>query len=119
MTTSSPTRNALLLLFAVVLVASISYIATISHADSPRPTIMAGAITLFGVIPPLYLGQALPNAAARQLAVVAWRMAIMLPSVIVATRFEDHERNCFLTALLACYFVALVLESWLLIRGAE
>ncbi|MEZ6138265.1 MAG: hypothetical protein R3C53_25560 [Pirellulaceae bacterium] len=110
-----------LITLAVLLAASFGYVATISHAGqiSLRPAAMAVAATLFGALPPLAFGSVLSNAAARQLAVVAWRMAIMLPALFIMNKFDGMERICFIRCLLACYFVALLLESGLLIRDAR
>lgn len=118
---SVPFRNSLLIVAAVAIAATISYLATISHGISSRPqtALIAALVTLLGTLPPLHFGRLLSNSAANQLAVVAWRMGIMLPAVAMALRFENEERKCFLIALLACYFVSLLLESWLLIRDVR
>ena len=114
-------RNVCLITLLVCLAGGLSYLATISHGTShaAAPAAMATAATLFGILPPLCFGRLLPNGAANQLAVVAWRLAIMLPALAIAWRFDGAQRNCFLMTLMACYFVGLPLESWLLIRDVR
>ncbi len=114
-------RNVLLLTAAVGLATWAARLATISHGytASQNPFVLAALVTLFGTVPPLLLAGLLRNGAANQLLVVAWRLAIMLPALALATRLEGDERKCYLIALMACYFVSLPLESWLLIRDAR
>jgi hypothetical protein len=114
-------RNSLLIVAMVAIAAQLSYLATISHGiiTRPQPAVIAALVTLMGMLPPLHFGRLLGNGAANQLAVVAWRMGIMLPAVAIATRYDHGQRKCYLIALLACYFVSLLLESWLLIRGVR
>ncbi len=110
--------KASLITLPVLLTAWISYRATISHGVvvGPKPAWVAALVTLFATLPPLYLTRLLANCATNQFAGMAWRIAIMFPALIIATRYEAEERKCYLIALLACYFVALPLESWILIR---
>lgn len=110
--------NSLLLMSAVGLAGGVSYLATFSRVGplSPVPATSAVAVTLLGCLPALWLSRLLFNGVARQLAVVMLRLGILLPSLALLRFWEGDERNCFLTALLACYFVALPLESWLLIQ---
>ncbi len=105
----------------VSVTACLSYLATISHglAATANPPMIAALVTLMGTLPPLFFGRLLSNSAANQLAIVAWRIGIMLPAVAIAWRFDGDERKCYLIALLACYFVSLPLESWLLIRDVR
>ncbi len=118
---SPPIRNALIISVLVTAAAWISYLATISHGFSPhpKPAVVAALVTLMGTLPPLFFGRLLSNGAANQLAVVAWRIGIMLPAIAIAARYAGEERKCYLIALLACYFVSLPLESWLLIRDVR
>lgn len=111
----------MLIALLVVLAAWISYRATISHGlvSGPWPAISAALITLLATLPPLYFTRLLSNGAANQLAVVSWRLAIILPAVALATKYVDDERKCYLITLLACYFISLPLESWLLIRDVQ
>ncbi|MCC7333670.1 MAG: hypothetical protein IT422_01150 [Pirellulaceae bacterium] len=118
---STPFRNSLVITLLIVAAAWISYRATISHDanSNPKPAVVAALVTLFATLPPLYFRRLLSNGAANQLAVVAWRMAIMLPALAIAARYSGDERKCYLIALLACYFVSLPLESWILIRDVR
>lgn len=105
----------------IVAAAWISYRATISHGvhSSAKPAVVAALVTLFATLPPLYFTRLLSNGAANQLAIVAWRIAIMLPALAIAARYAGDERKCYLIALLVCYFVSLPLESWILIRDVR
>ncbi len=115
------TRNALVVSAAIVGAGVISLLATISHGWEQviRPVAIATSATLFGLVPPLLISKMMRNVAAKQLLVVAWRLGIMLLALLLATRFLDEERKWYLNTLLACYFVALPLESWLLIVDAR
>ncbi len=116
-----PLTKALLIALAICLSAWISYRATIGHgiAVSPQTAQVAALVTLFATLPPLFFTRLLPNGATNQFAVMAWRMGIMFPALTIVTRFEGDERKYYLIALMACYFVALPLESWLLIRDVR
>ncbi len=85
----------------------------------PQLCLTAAVIALFGCLPPLWFSRWFQQGAAAQLAVVAWRFASLMPALVVLRRLEGPERNCFMYTMLACYFVALSLESWLLIRDAQ
>lgn len=118
---NTPFKNALIITVLIAAAATISYRATISHGvdSNSKPVVVAAVVTLFATLPPLYFTRLLSNTAANQLAIVAWRIAIMFPAVAIATRYTADERKCYLIALLACYFVSLPLESWLLIRDVR
>src|SRR5690606_18927858 len=111
----------LLIVLPVLLTAWISYRATISHgvAVGPKPAWVAALVTLCATIPPLYFTRLLANGAINHFAGIAWRIAIMFPALVIATRYVAEERKSYLIALLACYFVALPLESWILIRDVR
>lgn len=113
--------NTIAVTAAVLGAAYASTLATISHGTSAssRPAYLAALIVLLAVIPPLHFGRLNINAAAKQLLVVAWRLAILLPSAALAAKMDGEARKCFLVALLACYFISLPLESWLLIRDVR
>lgn len=110
--------KSILLVTAISAAAGLAYVATLSRVGSvgATPAWVALAVTLMGCLPPLGFSSLFTNGAACQLAVVAWRLAALLPSLALLGYWEGAERNCFLICLLACYFVALPLESWLLIR---
>jgi len=114
-------RNAVIVSLAIGVVGGLSLAATISHGWEQvfRPVATATCATLFGLVTPLLISKMMRNAAAKQLLVVAWRLGIMLPALFLATRFFEEERKWYLNTLLACYFVALPLESWLLIVDAR
>ena len=118
---TQPLKTALILGSAITLAGVLSYLATISHGyvSTALPAFLAVAATMMGSLPPLLFGRLLANGAGSQLAVVAWRLAVMLPALAIAPRLPGDERNCYLISLLACYFVALPLESWLLIRDVR
>lgn len=109
---------------SVAVTATVSYLATINHGTqvSSRPAVVAACIVCLAALPPLFAGRLLSrlrNGAANQLLIIAWRMGIMLPALAVASRYEAAERKYYLVTLLACYFVSLLLESWLLIRDVR
>lgn len=114
-------RDALTLTLAIVATAVLSRIATISHAPQigNLPVIWAGSAVALSCVPGLSFRALFPNGAALQLAAVTWRMMAMLAALGCAGFLEGAARNCYLTSLLACYFVALPLESWLLIRQSR
>jgi hypothetical protein len=96
-------------------------IATFSHASFAGlwPVLGAALVTIFASVTPLVLKTAIRNGAAFQLSVVTWRLMVMLPALAWGMAQTGATRNSFLTALMACYFVALPLESWLLVRDAS
>lgn len=114
-------RNSLVLTLAVMLTAVAFYLATIhrGYQHALLPIALGAVCTLLACLPPLYAQRLLSNGAAQQLAVVAWRFGIILPALAIATKLPSEQRNYFLISMLACYFVALPLESWLLIRDLK
>lgn len=111
-------REALLLPLSIALAATAVRLATFSHASPVDvwPTLAAAGAVALSCVPGPYFRAVFSNGAARQLAAVAWRLLTMLVAFGLAGWWEGAARNCYLTTLLACYFVALPLESWLLIR---
>ncbi len=111
---------------SLILVATIAavmvavYLATFSHAPArARPYyVLAGMWTVAATIAPIWLESLIINGATFQLAVVAWRLMTMLGGLLVATTLPSEVKNYFLSTLMACYFVALPLESCLLARRA-
>lgn len=118
---TTPFKNSLLITLLIALAAWISYGATINRGVNSefKPAAVAALVTMLATLPPLYFTRLLPNGAANQLAIVAWRIAIMLPALAIAVRYTEDERKCYLIALLACYFISLPLESWILIRDVR
>ena len=72
-------------------------------------------ITLCATVPGVLLPYMLEGAA-MPLATIVWRIPPTFGGLALARWWDEPERNCFLSVLLACYFTALVLESGLLIR---
>lgn len=114
-------QNSLILLVAVLTAAVLAHLATISRVGpvAASPATTAALVMAGGFISPLWISPKLSNGAARQLFFVAWRLGILLPAVALSGWWDGEERKCFITVLLACYFVALPLESWLLIQEAR
>lgn len=117
-------RNALFLAFTIVavgLLSHLSYVATFGRSLEVdlRPAAFAIGITLFGTIPPLLFSPRMSLGIATPLVLFGWRFGMLIPTALMLKRLEGAERNCFVVVLLACYFVALVLESWLFIRGVR
>ena len=125
--TESPSKRMSLLSLSVVLVSFIGataatvYLATFSHAPTEaRPYYALAAIwTATATVAPIWLESLIFNGGTFQLAVVAWRLMTMLGAFAIAGSFPIEIRNYFLSTLMACYFVALPLESWLLARRAS
>ncbi len=116
----SPFQLSLILAGAVTCVAVAVYVATFGHAppSAARLCAGAGAWTASAAIAPIWLESLIINGATFQLAVITWRLVTMLGALLIAQTFPTDARNCFVTTLMACYFIALPLESWLLARNA-
>ena len=117
----SPMKISLLLATAIAVAAVAVYVATFSHAPAEaRPLYaLAGAWTAVAAIAPIWLEGLIFNGGTFQLAVVTWRLITMLGAFVIAGIIPSETRNYFLSTLMACYFVALPLESWLLARRAS
>lgn len=111
----------LLLSIAVSVTGLLCNVATFSHGSSfpSRVVVLATLLTLGGCLPPLWLPTLLSHAPASQIGVTLWRLGILLPAILVANGLEGVERKYFVVALLACYLVALPVESWLLIHQVK
>lgn len=114
-------RNSLLLLAAICTAGFIYYLATFSHGPANSSSLVVGAVCVsaMGCAPPLWLSLWISQGPPLQLAVIVLRLGVLMPAVGLSSGMEVAERNYFLAALLACYFVALPLESWLLIRDVR
>ncbi len=117
----SSLRISAVLAVAIGVTAVIVYLATFSHAPAiARPYFMLAAMwTATASIAPIWLESLIFNGGTFQLAVITWRLMTMLGAFVIATVFPSELRKYFLTTLMACYFVALPLESWLLARRAS
>jgi len=113
--------DTVILVAAIALAAVVINLATFSHVtpQNPKPALVATLCTVLGCVPGIWLGTLLSNGAATQLAAVAWRLATLLPCIALSRMWIEDERNCYLMTLMACYFVALPLESWLQIRDVK
>jgi hypothetical protein len=110
-----------LLVAAILLTGAICYVATISHNVHNRwiYVTVSATLVLFATVVPMWFERVITNGAAFQLGVVAWRMGTLLPALYFARLLDEPARNCMLITLMACYFVALPLESWLLALKAQ
>ncbi len=110
--------QAFLLFLLISLTGLLCNIATFSHGSSfpSRVVVLATMFTLGGCIPPLSFPTLLSHSPASHIAVTLWRLGLLLPAVITLGNLDGAERKYFLVALLACYLVALPVESWLLIH---
>jgi hypothetical protein len=117
----TPLQISLILATAVGCVAVVVYVATFGHAPptAARLCAAAGVWTAVATIAPIWLESLIINGGTFQLAVLSWRSITMLGGLLIAQTFPVQARNCFLTTLMACYFIALPLESWLLARNAS
>lgn len=106
---------------AICFAGLLAALATLCRAEpgSLTPAALATLVALAGFLPPLWFSLLISNGSACQLAVVAWRFGVLLPALMGIHGWEGEERKFFLQAFLACYFIGLPLESWLLIREAR
>ncbi len=111
-------KISLVLALAISLTSTAVYVATFSHGTiNGVPYIALAALaSLIATVTPIWLERLIINGGTYQLAVIGWRMGTMLMALALASLFPLPARNCILTTLLACYFVTLPLESWLLAR---
>jgi len=116
----APLQFSLILACVIGCVAGVVYVATFGHAPASAAKFcaMAAAWTATAAIAPIWLESLIFNGGTFQLAVITWRLMTMLGAFIIVPTFPADARNCFLTTLMACYFIALPLESWLLARNA-
>ena len=84
-----------------------------------QPILQASFIVLLGCVPPLWFSALIKQGPAQVLLVVGWRFGSLLPAILIFRKLEGLERNCFMYAMMACYFVGLSLESWHFIREAQ
>lgn len=112
-------RQSLAIFVAIVLAAVLgAVIATNGRIEllCLRSASAAAACCLVVFIPAIAVGNWHFFGANRFLASLAWRFPTSLASILAAGGFVGVPRNCFVAALLTCYFVGLLLESWLQIR---
>lgn len=116
----SPLRMSLILASTLACISGLVYVATFGHApeSAARMCAAGGAWTAVATIAPIWLESRIINGATFQLAVITWRLLTMLGAFIIVQTFPPDSRKYFLTTLMACYFIALPLESWLLARNA-
>lgn len=81
--------------------------------------LQAGSIALLGCVPPLWFPALIKQGPAQILLVAGWRFGSLLPAIVIFRKLNGLERNCFMYAMMACYFVGLSLESWHFIREAQ
>ena len=113
--------NLALLSVAIAAAGVASAIATFNHGYHAAwwPSLVATVGTWLGVAPGLWVAGRVSNGPAKQLAIVVWRLMILLPCLVIGNTWDGDARKCFFITLLACYFVGLPLESWLLIRDVR
>jgi hypothetical protein len=83
------------------------------------PIVGAWLASILVIVPSVVLRNLILHKGIRHLAAIAWRMPMAMAMVLLAALFEDEQRNCYLWALVTCYFITLTLESWLQIRQAN
>ncbi|GIW97498.1 MAG: hypothetical protein KatS3mg111_0831 [Pirellulaceae bacterium] len=93
-------------------------VATIGHRWPGwwSPAVIAWAVMTISMLPPLGILPRIHAAPAAYLLIPTWRMLVLLGAVLIADWWPGEPRNHFFALLMACYFVVLPLESWLLIR---
>lgn len=80
---------------------------------------MATVIVAVAMVPPLWIDFWMGRVVAAPVVTVMWRLGILLPAALWSTHQLEPARNCVQVTLLACYLMALPLESWLLIRQSR
>ena len=110
-----------ILTITIIAIGLVAYLATfrLIGGGSISTAMTAIAMMLLAFLPPLWFSPRIEQKTLLPLIVFAWRFAFLLPALGMATRLQADERICFAAVLLACYFVGLPLESWLLIREAK
>ena len=81
-----------------------------------RSVALATTMATVAFIPPLWIEVLMGPSVAGPIAVVLWRMAVLLPALLLTANQIEPARKCCQATLVACYLVSLPLESWLLIR---
>lgn len=96
-------------------------IATFRHVDRFDALSIAFACVwcLGACVIPIWFKPLLRNGGTYQLAVITWRLLALLPAMAWGMAQTGASRNSFMTTLMACYFLTLPLESWLLVRDAQ
>ncbi|HBE71017.1 MAG TPA: hypothetical protein DDW52_22960 [Planctomycetaceae bacterium] len=118
---SHPMLQALLLSAAIATTGIATAVATFSHAPEIwlSGVLAAIGLTTMASVPPLFLCRRFSNGSTSALFVTLWRCGGLLPAIALLVTLDGDERKCFAVALLACYFIALPLESLLLIRQVQ
>jgi hypothetical protein len=106
---------------AIAAIGSLTALATFSHGyqNGLWPSVLATLAAWLAIVPGPWIVKSLSNGVAKQLAIVVWRLLILLGCLIIAGGLEGDARKCFFISLLACYFAGLPLESWLLIGNVR
>lgn len=119
----SPSVHVLLvhsgILFLLIAIVSILCHLSFSIASldcGMQTVVLAALMAIFALIPPLWLEVLIGPSVAGPLAVVLWRLGVLIPAIMFTTHQIDPARKCCQVTILACYLVSLPLESWLLIR---
>lgn len=110
-------KNSLLLSMAIGLVAIGAWCVLRSQGCGETWVAWAAAmVVLFACIPPLWFNCVMNAGPIMQLYVTSWRFGILLFGVALGYWISQPTRNYFYGSLMACYFGALPLESWLVAR---
>lgn len=83
------------------------------------PTLSAAACGMVIYVPGIALRNWAFSKANRFLVALAWRLPASFGVLPCVYSWDGLHRKCFVAALLTCYFVALLLESWLQTRDAR
>jgi hypothetical protein len=109
----SMVQQSFLLVGVIIGAAAIGWV--VSHG-AWAAIVVAAVVAIAALVPPLWFEFCLGRSVAAPTAVVAWRLGVLLPAVLFSASQAEPTRKCFQYTLLACYFIALPLESWLLSR---
>lgn len=115
------TSGSLLLGFTIAFAATVSFVGSglVGLVGNAWLNVVAAMFALLACVPPLWIARIISNGAVAQMAVPVWRLGVLLPAIVWSMQLTAAARNYFCVGLLACYFAALPLESWLLARQVK
>lgn len=100
-------------LLAVALAGLSVGVATFNHVGPVAilPSTTAAVLVILGFIPATWIARYGSLGPGRHLLATGLHLGILLPAIVFLDHWQADQRKCFVLALLACYFVALSLES--------
>lgn len=77
------------------------------------PVGVAYSASLITILPSVIWRNLILHKGIRHLVAICWRLPVSFASLLLLVCWDGYQRKCFLWALVTCYFVSLLLESWL------